>query len=205
MRAGRTDIASRLRCRSPPFMSTARCGRRSSSISSRTRSNSPSTGGIEVLLRDAGESAELTVRDTGVGIPAERIAARFRALPPRRRPAGRTHEGSGIGLALVRELVHTARWHGLGRSEVGRGTTFTVALPYRKGATKADETTSRELADLARATAFVEEALRWLPQDGQPGKYATTLLQAAKQNALFDTAGCDAAAGSRPTRPRRRR
>ena len=155
-------------------------------------------GGIEVLLRDAGESAELTVRDTGVGIPASELPHVFERFHRVEGQRGRTHEGSGIGLALVRELVTLHDGTVRVDSVVGRGTAFTVALPYRKGATKADETTSREPADLARATAFVEEALRWLPQDGQPGQYATTLLQAAKQNALFDTAGCDAAAGSRP-------
>jgi len=155
-------------------------------------------GGIDVLLRDAGESAELTVRDTGVGIPASELPHVFERFHRVEGQRGRTHEGSGIGLALVRELV--ALHDGAVRvdSEVGKGTAFTVALPFGKLATKADETTLREPADPARATAFVEEALRWLPQDEEPSQYATALLHDAKQNALFDTPKRDAAAGSRP-------
>ena len=155
-------------------------------------------GGIEVLLRDAGESVELTVRDTGVGIPASELPHVFERFHRVEGQRGRTHEGSGIGLALVRELVTLHDGKVRVDSVVGHGTAFTVALPYRKPATEADETTSREPADLARTTAFVEEALRWLPQDGQPSQDATTLLQDAKQNALSDTAECEAAAGARP-------
>ena len=71
----------------------------------------------------------LTVSDTGIGIPSgeqNRIFERFHRLEP---AAARSHEGSGIGLALVREL---AELHG-GRvavsSRPGEGSTFTVAIP----------------------------------------------------------------------------
>jgi signal transduction histidine kinase len=86
-------------------------------------------GEIAVGLRAAGAAAELTVRDTGTGIPADelpRLFERFRQVPNRR---ARTHEGSGIGLALVHELV---RLHGGDvhvESALGRGTTFRVTLP----------------------------------------------------------------------------
>ncbi len=154
-------------------------------------------GGIEVLLRDAGESVELTVRDTGVGIPASELPHVFERFHRVEGQRGRTHEGSGIGLALVRELVTLHDGSVRVDSEVGHGTTFKVALPYGKRAAVTDETTSHKSADLTRATAFVEEALRWLPQGGEPSQYATALLQDAKQNTLFDAAAYDAAAGSR--------
>src|SRR5690606_33299549 len=62
-------------------------------------------GSIAVELEAQGEHVELRVRDTGVGIAPgdlDRIFERFHQAP---RSAARTHEGSGIGLALVQELV----------------------------------------------------------------------------------------------------
>ena len=60
---------------------------------------------------DARHRVELDVRDTGVGIPERGAAARVRALPPRRGRPSRTHEGSGIGLALTSRAGPAARRH----------------------------------------------------------------------------------------------
>jgi PAS domain S-box-containing protein len=88
------------------------------------------TGGITVRLKRNGAFAELTVADSGIGIPqAElpRIFDRFHRVEGSR---GRSFEGTGIGLALVHELV---KLHGGSievRSELDRGTTFTVSIPF---------------------------------------------------------------------------
>jgi len=72
------------------------------------------------------------VSDTGVGIPEEelpRVFERFHRVPSSR---ARTFEGTGIGLALVREL---AKLHGgtvQVTSSLGRGSTFTVGIPLGK-------------------------------------------------------------------------
>ena len=123
-------------------------------------------GRIEVRTRREGGRAVLQVSDTGVGIPADqlpRIFERFHRVPNTR---SRTHEGTGIGLALVQELV---RLHG-GRmtveSEVGRGSTFTVELPTGADHLDRDQVlpTPRDDGVVRRhAGAYVEEALRWLP------------------------------------------
>lgn len=87
-------------------------------------------GGITVCLAATQNGVALQVSDTGVGIPAEelpRIFERFHRIEGRK---SRSYEGSGIGLALVQELV---RLHGgtiTVVSEEGRGTTFTVVLPF---------------------------------------------------------------------------
>jgi signal transduction histidine kinase/DNA-binding response OmpR family regulator len=131
-------------------------------------------GRITVSLRGLGSEVELTVRDTGVGISAielPRVFERFHRIEGQR---GRTHEGTGIGLALVDELV---RLHG-GRigvsSAPGQGAEFRVAIPLGTAHLPPDRIRgTRELASTAvRASAFVEEALRWLPDcvTGQPGK-----------------------------------
>ena len=122
-------------------------------------------GSISVELRDTAEGVELRVQDSGTGIsPAElpRMFERFHRIEGAR---GRTHEGSGIGLALVAEI---AQMHGGSvavESAVDRGSTFIVRLrrgtahlpPERIGST------SSLVSTATGAEAFVEEATRWLP------------------------------------------
>src|SRR3712207_4514845 len=62
-------------------------------------------GTIEVMVRGEGDAAQLAVRDTGTGIPAEELAHVFERFYRVRNTRGRSYEGSGIGLALVHELV----------------------------------------------------------------------------------------------------
>ena len=128
-------------------------------------------GDVVVALRavDDGCSVVLTVSDSGVGIPAHelpRLFERFHRIEGQR---GRTQEGTGIGLALVQELV---RLHGgtvKVESEVGRGTCFTVSLPFGTAHHLApDRIQSERTPTTTRvaAEAFVEEAFRWLPDEG---------------------------------------
>jgi PAS domain S-box-containing protein len=90
------------------------------------------SGRIEVRLRSVGAQAVLTVSDTGSGIPPEaqaRLFERFYRVPSEG-GSSRSIEGSGIGLALVAELVHL---HGGGvgvDSSPGQGSTFSVRLPF---------------------------------------------------------------------------
>ena len=62
-------------------------------------------GGITVRLRWCGDHAELAVTDTGVGIPEAELARLFERFHRVKGAKSRTHEGTGIGLALVQELV----------------------------------------------------------------------------------------------------
>ena len=125
-------------------------------------------GGIEVSLRAAGAHAELRVRDTGIGISAEEMPRLFERFHRVENARGRTHEGSGIGLALVQELV---KLHGgaiTADSAPGRGTTFVVRVPLGSAHLPADQMgASRPLdSTVTGAGPFVEEALRWLPDEG---------------------------------------
>ncbi|GAA2212645.1 hypothetical protein GCM10009850_081070 [Nonomuraea monospora] len=118
------------------------------------------TGSIKVYLRALPKHAELVVRDTGVGIPAAElphIFKRFHRVPDVR---GRTHEGVGIGLALVDELIR--RHHGRARvtSEEGGGTTFTVWLPLGRRPALGSEPAA-EPHPGAIAAAMAEEARHW--------------------------------------------
>ncbi|MDP9105373.1 MAG: ATP-binding protein, partial [Candidatus Eremiobacteraeota bacterium] len=86
-------------------------------------------GGITVTLRRAGDCAELCVSDTGVGIAPNDLPQLFERFHRVRGAKSRTHEGTGIGLALVRDL---AALHGGtvdAESAVGKGTSFRVRVP----------------------------------------------------------------------------
>jgi signal transduction histidine kinase/DNA-binding response OmpR family regulator len=119
---------------------------------------------VRLAASAAGGEVELSVKDTGVGIPARELPRLFERFHRVEGQPGRTQEGTGIGLALVQELV---RLHG-GRVTVasapGRGSAFTVAIPTGSAHLPANRIGgARTLAPTEiRAEAFVEEALRWL-------------------------------------------
>jgi PAS domain S-box-containing protein len=125
-------------------------------------------GHIEVRLRRCGETVELMVRDTGTGMPEQELPRIFERFHRIKGARGRTHEGTGIGLALVEELVHL---HGgtIGvESALGKGTVFTVRLPMSAEPLPPYVATGREpVVERTSASAFVEEAVRWLPLAGQ--------------------------------------
>jgi PAS domain S-box-containing protein len=127
-------------------------------------------GEIEVSLRQVGAWAELAVRDTGIGISEYEISNIFKRFYRIEAARGRTHEGTGIGLSLVQELV---KFHGgnIGvQSVYGAGSTFTVRIPLGNAHLPPDRiraTAPRALASTAiGANAYVEEAIRWLPGAG---------------------------------------
>ena len=125
-------------------------------------------GEIEVRLRQTGEHFVLIVRDTGIGIPEHELPKLFERFHRVAGAQGRTHEGSGIGLALVQEL---ARLHGgtvSVESEFGKGSTFSVIIPRGHDHLPAQQigTSRTHVSTALGATLFVEEALRWLPGTG---------------------------------------
>jgi len=127
-------------------------------------------GQIEVSLAQVGACAVLTVKDTGTGIPTDELPRLFDRFHRVKGARSRSFEGSGIGLALVQELV---RLHGGSvrvESEIENGSRFIVSVPLGKDHLPADRVEApRLLASTAsRAEAYVEEALRWLPET-QPG------------------------------------
>jgi PAS domain S-box-containing protein len=125
------------------------------------------SGEIEVTLQMVDGFAQLTIRDTGTGIPEQELPHLFERFHRVKGARGRTFEGSGIGLSLVQEL---AKLHGGSvhvQSELNRGSSFTVRVPLGKehlpesriGAARSLESTA------LRGEAYVQEALRWLPAD----------------------------------------
>ncbi len=127
-------------------------------------------GGIVVRLWHVGDEAKLSVSDSGVGIPAHELPRLFERFHRIEGQKSRTYEGSGIGLALIQELVkfHAGRIEV--KSGVGHGTTFTVTVPLGRSHLPSErvggERTTGSTA--VRAQAYVEEALRWLPGAEEP-------------------------------------
>ncbi|MGD0674568.1 MAG: ATP-binding protein [Polyangiaceae bacterium] len=124
-------------------------------------------GSIAVHVRLAGERAELEVTDTGTGIAQADIPRLFERFHRIEGARSRSHEGSGIGLALVDELV---RLHGgdiAVESREGKGTTFLIQIP--RGSAHLPKERLRVVRALqatsSGASAYVEEALRWTGGD----------------------------------------
>ncbi len=128
-------------------------------------------GEIAVSLHRSGDRAELRVRDTGVGIPADAIPKLFERFNRVPNVPSRTHEGTGIGLALVHELVKLHGGSVRAESTVGQGSTFVVSIPLGQSHLSPGQLGgSRSLSSTAvGAKPFVEEALRWLPDSGAEG------------------------------------
>jgi PAS domain S-box-containing protein len=122
-------------------------------------------GEISISLRDAGQSVELTVRDTGVGIPEEELARVFERFHRIEKSRARTHEGTGIGLAFVQELVKLHGGTVRVQSRVGEGSAFTVSIPRGKSHLPAERIQAkRSMASTALPReSYIEEAERWLP------------------------------------------
>jgi len=124
-------------------------------------------GEVAVTVGAESGHAVLRVRDSGVGIPESekgRVFDRFHRIEGQ---VGRTYEGTGIGLALVKDLTQLHGGTVRLDSRVGEGTVFTVAIPFGKAHVPAtDLHRDAPLTPTAtRADVFVAEAMQWLPDD----------------------------------------
>ncbi len=123
-------------------------------------------GRIAIRLRAVDDAVELSVSDTGTGIPPdelERLFQRFHRI----RTVARSYEGSGIGLALVKELTDLHGGEVSVRSVVGEGSEFTVTLPTGAAHLPPDQVHEDTVEPEASiAPLFVEEALGWIGASG---------------------------------------
>jgi signal transduction histidine kinase len=113
-----------------------------------------------------GRSAIVKVVDTGVGIPAAELPKLFERFHRVESQYGRSFEGSGIGLALVRELLMLHGGTIEVESETGVGTAFTITLPLGCGHLPAGQVSTGEGASKPmphQAQDYIDEAMRWLP------------------------------------------
>jgi signal transduction histidine kinase/CheY-like chemotaxis protein len=90
----------------------------------------PRGGAVTVDVRAEGETAIVTVKDTGIGVAPAMLERIFEAFAQVDRSMDRADGGIGLGLALVRSIVHLHGGTVKARSEgLGKGTSFVVELP----------------------------------------------------------------------------
>ena len=126
------------------------------------------SGGVRVELSAEYGKVTVSVVDTGTGIPAGEQSKIFERFQRVEGAIGRSFEGTGIGLALVLELV---RLHGgtiSVESVEGIGSRFTIVLPAGTEHLNQQQIGKRPGSALtaSRIDAFVNEALRWIPEGG---------------------------------------
>lgn len=128
------------------------------------------SGGIGVRLKWKGQHVELSVQDTGTGIPADELPRIFERFHRVVGAKSRSFEGTGIGLALVHDLaaLHGGSVHV--ESTVGAGTTFTVAIPTGRAHLPAGDVVSEDdVSGDEQGSAQMLEARQWLVDDEAEG------------------------------------
>ena len=125
-------------------------------------------GEIKVSLKEKDDRVELAVSDTGTGIPEDELKNLFERFHRVKGARGRSYEGSGIGLALVQELVKLHGGSVSVVSEAEHGSTFTVSIPIGFDHLPVDRLgASRTMVSTGlRGEAYVDEVLKWLPVNG---------------------------------------
>ena len=123
-------------------------------------------GTIRVGLRSQDGRIELSVSDTGVGIAEADLPKMFQRFERVKNARSRSHEGTGIGLALVQELTKIHGGEVSLESQEGVGSRFTLTIPNGKEHLPEDHISiQRELPPTSLGVMpFIEEALRWLPE-----------------------------------------
>ncbi|MGV9499373.1 SpoIIE family protein phosphatase [Streptomyces sp. NPDC003642] len=122
-------------------------------------------GSVRVRVRRSDTHAVVIVSDTGVGVPEAEMPRLFERFHRIENARSRSNEGSGIGLALVRELVGLHGGSITAESRPGEGTAFTLRIPFGTAHLPPGSVAPEASGATVSATAdpYVQEALRWLP------------------------------------------
>ena len=125
-------------------------------------------GEIRVALTADDEHIRLVVTDTGIGIDAAELPRLFDRFHRVQGVRSRSHEGTGIGLAMVRELSRLQGGEVQVDSTPGEGATFTVTLPWTAVEPAAEPTAAPHTGTFPTAEAAVREVAGWQEDAGAP-------------------------------------
>lgn len=140
-------------------------------LSNAFKFSDPERGRVWIRLRREGQSVELDVEDNGIGIPQDQLDRIFERFTQVEQATSRSYEGTGIGLALVKEV---AEHHGGSvsvKSTLGQGTTFTVRMPTGNASVKPSapiDEESQETIDLLQRYAKSDGRGTQLPMPPVP-------------------------------------
>ncbi|MDF5723029.1 MAG: ATP-binding protein [Rhizonema sp. PD37] len=148
-------------------------------------------GSITVRMQWAQTHVEFTVADTGIGISSTELPYLFERFHQVQGASGRSFEGSGIGLALVQELVKLHEGKISVTSAIAQGSCFTVSIPTGLTHLPSDRIGTRSSASKVNVIPYIEEAQSWLSdQDGKTmgdkGANTSSLIPAQAQILLVD-------------------
>jgi signal transduction histidine kinase len=152
-------------------------------------------GEIGVGVYSDGAAVRVTVTDTGSGIPADQLDKIFDRFHRVENSGARSLEGTGIGLAMVRELVWLHGGTIAVESEFGRGSTFTVTIPVGSAHLPADRILREQgvgLRSIHQLEAFVQEAERWADDSPAAGGAGGAAAGGAAGGAAADRSGVGA-------------
>ena len=107
---------------------------------------SPDGGKITVSMKTTDDQMILSISDQGLGIPKEDLPKIFDRFYRVDKARSRAQGGTGLGLAIAKEIIKQHKGFIWAKSEYGKGSTFTIVLPYDKDAVK-EEIWEDELED----------------------------------------------------------
>jgi PAS domain S-box-containing protein len=139
-------------------------------------------GGITVSLSESDGFAELKVTDTGIGIPEKELTRIFDRFHRVENAGGRSIEGSGIGLSLVRELVALHGGTLEVQSKLNVGSTFVVKIPFGKKHLPLEKI--KDVADL--------------PDNSQHSEYKRWQTESFTDNANYEDVNSTATPSAKP-------
>jgi PAS domain S-box-containing protein len=140
-------------------------------------------GQIKIELREEGDTVVFNVIDSGVGISDENLQKIFERFYRINNAGGRSQEGTGIGLALVKELVLLHHGEIAVQSKLGIGSTFTVKIPLKTGDGNGLSKNTKVQFEKKTLKAFVDEARKWMIN--QPEKQLPDVLDLSHKGSIL--------------------
>lgn len=138
-------------------------------------------GSIKVISKIENNNLKIAVRDTGIGIPEDRLEAVFKRFTQADMELTRKHEGSGLGLSICKSYAEMLGGNIGLESKLNEGSTFTLSLPYKPIENNALNDSDKPLP----ATAISKKGLILVAEDDEINfAYIKTILQRKNFNIL---------------------